>query len=145
MAQGALPFQYEAETAASGVTALGGLPVYLDLIKASGLDVAIRKHVRVAGEQGWLDLQMIVALIVLNLAGGDGLEDLERLEQDAGFVQVMREVERRLLPGAAGALAQASAARRAVALGDGGLAGPVPRRRGRHAAPARQRDHPGDG
>jgi hypothetical protein len=97
MAQGALPFQYEAETAASGVTALGGLPVYLDLIKASGLDVAIRKHVRVAGEQGWLDLQMIVALIVLNLAGGDGLEDLERLEQDAGFVQVMREVERRLL------------------------------------------------
>jgi hypothetical protein len=40
MAQGALPFQYEAETAASGVTALGGLPVYLDLIKASGLDVA---------------------------------------------------------------------------------------------------------
>ena len=98
MAQGALPFQYEAETAASGVTALGGLPVYLDLIKASGLDVAIRKHVRVAGEQGWLDLQMIVALIVLNLAGGDGLEDLERLEQDAGFVQVMREVERRLLP-----------------------------------------------
>src|SRR4051794_6149666 len=98
MAQGALPFQYEAETAASGVTALGGLPLYLDLIKASGLDVAIRKHVRVAGEQGWLDLQMIVALIVLNLAGGDGLEDLERLEQDAGFVQVMREVERRLLP-----------------------------------------------
>ena len=57
MAQGALPFQYEAETAASGVTALGGLPVYLDLIKASGLDVAIRKHVRVAGEQGWLDLK----------------------------------------------------------------------------------------
>jgi hypothetical protein len=98
MTQGALPFQYEAETAASGVTALGGLPVYLDLINASGLDVAIRKHVRVAGEQGWLDLQMIVALIVLNLAGGDGLEDLERLEQDAGFVQVMREVERRLLP-----------------------------------------------
>ena len=68
MAQGALPFQYEAETAASGVTALGGLPVYLDLIKASGLDVAIRKHVRVAGEQGWLDLQMIVALIVLRRA-----------------------------------------------------------------------------
>src|SRR3954462_9592861 len=29
---------------------------------------------------------------------GGRLEDLERLEQDAGFVQVMREVERRLLP-----------------------------------------------
>ena len=108
------------------MTALGGLPVYLELIKASGLDVAIRKHVRVAGEQGWLDLQMIVALIVLNLAGGDGLEDLERLEQDAGFVQVIREVERRLLPRAdrRALQARASAARRAVALGD--VAGPVP-------------------
>ena len=78
------------------------------------------------GEQGWLDLQMIVALIVLNLAGGDGLEDLERLEQDAGFVQAMREVERRLLPRAdrraLRMCSQASAARRAVALGDGGLA-----------------------
>src|SRR3954464_9087947 len=45
---------------------------------------------------------MIVALIVLNLAGGDGLEDLERLEQDAGFVQVMRGGERRVLPRARG-------------------------------------------
>jgi hypothetical protein len=35
-----------------------------------GLDGAIKKYVRVAGEQGWLDLQMILALIVLNLAGG---------------------------------------------------------------------------
>ena len=52
MAQGALPFQYEAEMAASGVTALSGLPVHLDLIKAGGLDVVIRKHVRVTGEQG---------------------------------------------------------------------------------------------
>src|SRR3954452_17495717 len=40
---------------------------------------------------------MIVGLIVLNLAGGGGLEDLEQLEQDAGFAQVMREVERGLL------------------------------------------------
>jgi hypothetical protein len=97
MAQGALAFQYEAETTASGVTSLGGLPVYLDLIKASGLACAIKKHVRVSGGQGWLDLQMILALIFLNLAGGDGLEDLERLEQDAGFAEVMREVERGLL------------------------------------------------
>jgi hypothetical protein len=76
-----------------------------------------------SGEQGWLDLQMIVALIVLNLAGGDGLE---RLEQDAGFVQVMRAVERRLLPRAdrRALRTRASAARRAVALGD--VAGPVP-------------------
>src|SRR3954447_8468743 len=93
MAQGVLAFQYEAETKASGVTALGGLPIYLELIKVSGLDAAIKKYVQVAGDQGWFDLQMILALIFLNLAGGDGVVDLERLEQDAGFAQVMREVE----------------------------------------------------
>jgi len=97
MAQGALFFQYEAETTASGVTSLGGLPVYLDLIKASGMAGAIGKYVRVAGDQGWLDVQMILALIFLNLAGGDGLEDLEQLEQDSGFSQVMKEIERGLL------------------------------------------------
>jgi hypothetical protein len=48
-----------------GARRLAGLPG-----PDQGLDVAIRKHVRVAGEQGWLDLQMIVGLIVLNLAGG---------------------------------------------------------------------------
>lgn len=71
--------------------------MYLDLIEVSGLADAIKQHVRVAGGQGWLDLQMIIALVMLNLAGGDGLEDLERLERDAGFVAVMREVERGLL------------------------------------------------
>lgn len=97
MAQGLLPFQYEAESSSGGVTALGGLPLYLDLIKASGLADAVRRHLRVAGDQGWLDVQMVVALLALNLAGGDCVEDLERLEGDSGFAAVVREVERRLL------------------------------------------------
>src|SRR5690625_4196819 len=97
MAQGLLPFQYEAESSSGGVTALGGLPLYLDLIKASGLADAVRRHLRVAGDQGWLDVQMVVALLALNLAGGDCVEDLERLEGDSGFAAVVREVEGRLL------------------------------------------------
>lgn len=97
VAQGALPFQYEAETTATGMTALGGLPVYFDLIEASGLAGAIKKYVQVSGEQGWLDLQMLLALISLNLAGGDCIDDLERLEADPGFAEVMRSIERHLL------------------------------------------------
>ncbi|OYV73367.1 MAG: hypothetical protein B7Z74_04040 [Deltaproteobacteria bacterium 21-66-5] len=97
MAQGALPFQYEAETTASGMTALGGLPVYLDLISVSGLSGAIKKYVQVSGEQGWLDLQMILSLIFLNISGGDCIDDLDRLENDPGFADVMRSIERSLL------------------------------------------------
>lgn len=97
MAQGVLGFQYEAEKSTSGVTSLGGLPVYLDLIRSCGLADSIRRHVRVAGAQGWLDTQMVLALVFLNLAGGDCVEDLERLEHDSGFAQVLREVERGIL------------------------------------------------
>ena len=45
LAQGLLDFQYEADSSSHGLTSLGGLPVYLDLIKASGLGPAIRRHV----------------------------------------------------------------------------------------------------
>jgi hypothetical protein len=61
------------------------LPLYLDLVRASGLDVAIGRHVQVAGGQGWLDIQMVLAVIFLNIAGGDCVEDIERLEADSGF------------------------------------------------------------
>ncbi len=97
MAQGVLPFQYEAEKRTSGLTGFAGLAVYLELIRVSGLPAAVRRHLRAAGRQGWLDVQMIVALLALNLSGGDRVEDLERLEADAGFAEVLREVERGLL------------------------------------------------
>jgi hypothetical protein len=95
--QGVLGFQYEAERSSTGLTSLAGLPLYLDLVHSSGLAAAIRQHVRVAGSQGWLDIQMVLALIFLNLAGGDCVEDLERLEQDSGFAAVLQAIERDLL------------------------------------------------
>jgi hypothetical protein len=97
LSQGVLGFQYEAEHSAGGLTSLAGLPLYLDLIHRSGLASAIRQHVRVAGAQGWLDIQMALAVIFLNLAGGDCVEDLERLERDSGFAAVLQAVERDLL------------------------------------------------
>jgi hypothetical protein len=97
VAQGLLGFQYEADSSNTGLTSLAGLPLYLELIHATGLDVAIRRHVRVAGAQGWLDIQMVLAVIFLNLAGGDCVEDIERLEADTGFAAILRAIERDLL------------------------------------------------
>ena len=95
--QGVLGFQYEAERSSTGVTSLAGLPLYLDLIQGSGLTAAIRRHVRVAGRQGWLDVQMVLAVVFLSLSGGDCVEDLERLERDGGFAAVLQAIERDLL------------------------------------------------
>src|SRR6266550_69147 len=97
VAQGLLDFQYESDSSSQGLTSLAGLPVYLDLIKASGLGAAIRQHVRAAGGQGWLDIQMVLAVIFLNLSGGDCVDDIERLEHDSGFSALLRAIERGLL------------------------------------------------
>jgi len=94
MAQGVLPFQYKAQRSQSGLTALAGLPAYLDLAQAAGLSSAIRRHLQIRGQgsQGWSDHQMVMALILLNLAGGDCVADVERLEANDGLCRVMRLV-----------------------------------------------------
>jgi hypothetical protein len=95
--QGVLGFQYESDSSNHGLTSLAGLPLYLELIQASGLGAAIHQHVRAAGGQGWLDIQMVLAVLFLNLAGGDCVEDLERLEHDSGFAAILRAIEHDLL------------------------------------------------
>ncbi len=53
MAQGILPFKYESEKKTTGMTALGGLPAYLDLAQVIGLSKLIQKHIKVrTGGQG---------------------------------------------------------------------------------------------
>jgi len=95
MAQGILPFQFEIEKTPSGMTALAGLPAYLDLAVVSGLTKSIRQHLMVSAArgQGWTDAQIVLSLILLNLAGGDCVDDLRVLEGDEGFVRIMRHVK----------------------------------------------------
>lgn len=93
--QGVLPFYYQSEPTVSGMTALAGLPTYLELAVVCGLTDSIRRHMRVcAGRtQGWTDVQVVMPLVLLNVAGGDGVDDLRILEGDEGFVRVLRRVE----------------------------------------------------
>jgi len=51
IAQGVLPFRYEAEPTNSGMTALAGLPAYLELAAVSGLTRSIRRHLQVCAEK----------------------------------------------------------------------------------------------
>jgi hypothetical protein len=94
MAQGVLPFQFEVEKKDGGMTALAGLPLYLDFWRLMGLRRLIGEcvHARQGG-QGWTDDQMIMALVLLNLAGGDCVDDLRVLEGDEGFCRIVRDVE----------------------------------------------------
>lgn len=91
MAQGVLPFKYEQQRQAGGMTALAGLPIYLDLAHVMGLSRLVEKHLAVrAGGRGWTDAQMVTSLVLLNLAGGECVDDLDILEADEGFCRVLR-------------------------------------------------------
>ena len=93
MAQGALPFQYSEDRSSTGVTALAGLAAYLDLWQAAGLPQSLRRHLGVTQEQGWTDAQVVTALALLNLAGGECVADMKALEKDGGLGRVLRLAE----------------------------------------------------
>lgn len=94
MAQRVLPYEYEIEESKTGLTVFGGLPTYLELASAIGFFKSIDRHLRIrCGDQGWSDRQMILALVLLNLVGGDCVEDIDKLESDEGFCRIMRKVE----------------------------------------------------
>jgi Transposase DDE domain group 1 len=94
MAQGVLPYKYEEESKHAGMTAMAGLPVYLDLASVLGLGDCIRAHVHVKeSDQGWTDEQAVMAMVLLNLAGGDCVDDIKILEKDEGFCKILGRVE----------------------------------------------------
>jgi hypothetical protein len=91
MPQGALPFKYERRQQSGGMTAFAGLPVYLDLAHVMGLSRSVEQHLSVRGRgRGWSDSQVVTSLVLLNLAGGDCVDDLDILDADEGFCRVLR-------------------------------------------------------
>lgn len=94
MTQGVLPFKYEEEKVGSGMTSLAGLPLYLDLAKVVGLSKSIQKHLKIReNSQGWTDSQVVLSLVLMNLAGGDCVDDLKVMEADDGFCEILRKTE----------------------------------------------------
>jgi hypothetical protein len=87
-----LPFRTVADTG-SGSTGFAGLFLYQELACALDLPKSLDRHLRLAGEQGWLDRQQALTVLLINWAGGDCVDDVERLEADAGLGAVMRQAE----------------------------------------------------
>jgi hypothetical protein len=98
MAQGVLPFKYENNKQGAGLTAFGGIGVYLDLLSRSGFISSVERHVGLRSEgQGWTDAEMVLTVVLLNLVGGDCVGDVERLESDEGLCRVFGKALRHSL------------------------------------------------
>lgn len=89
MAQGVLPFQYQEDSTKAGLTAFAGLFLYLDLFAVCDLRAIVQRHLGfLDGEQGWTAYELLAALALLNLAGGNSVNDIDTLEHDSGFATV---------------------------------------------------------
>lgn len=69
---------------------MGGLPIYMEMIHQVGLKEWVEEHVQVRGGQGWNDWQMVTSVILLNIAGGESVDDLDILSEDEGFSRIIR-------------------------------------------------------
>jgi hypothetical protein len=92
MTQNVLPFQYEINRIENNLTSFAGLPLYMDLANVIGLTTSIEQSLQTK-TQGWNDSQSILSLIMLNLAGGDCLDDIERLQNDEGLTKLLLKAE----------------------------------------------------
>ncbi len=91
MTQGLLPFQYQIDERHQG-TSLAGLPLFLELANISGLTEQMVRDLSIK-EQGWTDSHILSSLIMLNLSGGDCVDDIDRLEADPGLRTLLLRFE----------------------------------------------------
>lgn len=88
MTQSKPSFQYQTENSPSGLTGFAGLPLYAELAVKSGFVRSIQEKLQTK-TQGWTDVEMVLSLILLNLAGGDCISDIDRLESDSGLRELL--------------------------------------------------------
>jgi len=81
-----LSFHLENIDSLVDVTSFGGLPMMLELALSCGLMREIESDLSIQGKEcTWKDNFILFSLMLLGLAGGQSVEDIDRLEMDAGL------------------------------------------------------------
>jgi hypothetical protein len=88
-----LPYHYEADPTSSRLSGFGGILPYLDLLGLLKLPQSIDTHLGTGGAQGWMARHHVLTVLLLNLAGGECVDDVEELEADSGLCEALRLVE----------------------------------------------------
>ena len=91
--QGVLPYVVEILKRSDAITALAGLPLVLETMRALGLNRLIRDHVHVRErERGYSEAKKIEALVLLMASGGDCIDDIEILKADHGLCRLVGDL-----------------------------------------------------
>ena len=86
---GLLPYEFVEEPTKTQLIDHAGLLPYLDLACVLGVVSAADEKIGACGAQGWMDRHHVLSVILLNLAGGENVEDIRVLEADAAWWQMM--------------------------------------------------------
>ena len=93
MTQGTLYYKYEEEKKNFGSTALAGALIFLDLLKKMDFENMVDNNLSAKkGKQGWSDYCFLVSIILLNLCGGDCVNDIHGLEGDSGLRRLFKKL-----------------------------------------------------
>jgi hypothetical protein len=85
-----LPFEVDSEVDESLITAHAGVPLVVELFRASGAAGVVDAEVRVKQRQRGLKVsELVESLVALWVAGGERCEDLNRLRQDRALAELL--------------------------------------------------------
>jgi hypothetical protein len=88
--QGVLPFQYEAEPDGDEVTAWGGLPMVVEVMKKLGVEHHAEELLNVKKRAlGFNAFEMLTSFMLLMIAGGDCLDDVRMLRDDRALCALL--------------------------------------------------------
>src|SRR5260370_195718 len=85
-----LLFAFDPKPAEEMLTALGGLPLVVQAFRSLGLPGSVKQHLVVKERQrGYDEATFVESFVLLNAAGGECLDDFERLRADPGLGQLI--------------------------------------------------------
>lgn len=88
--QKGLPFEYDPTGMDDEVTAFGGLPVFVETMTAMGIQQSVKANVHVRQRQsGYSEVDLVETVCMMQAAGGDRMEDVERLGLDMALVKLL--------------------------------------------------------
>ena len=85
-----LLFEFDPKPAEEVLTALGGLPLVVQAFRSLGLPGSVKQHLVVKERQrGYDEATFVESFVLLNAAGGECLDDFERLRADPGLGELI--------------------------------------------------------
>jgi hypothetical protein len=88
--ESSLLFEIDPEPAPESLTALGGMPLVVQAFRSLGLPGSVKRPVQVKERhRGYDEATLVESFVVLHAAGGECVDDFQRLREDGGLRELI--------------------------------------------------------